>query len=140
MRAREGGITMAKSEKKKAGSGEKAEDPGLIEELGEYIESYRKVDPVRQLTARKLIGELRFMEKQLKILKADIEANGAVDNFVQGKQSMLRESPAMKSYCTLVARYGEMARRFADLLPEKKDTQKQVAGENLVSFLQQGKK
>lgn len=131
---------MAKSEKKKAGSGEKTEDPAMIEELGEYIESYRKIDPSRQLTARKLIGELRFMERQLAILKADIEENGAVDNFVQGRQSMLRESPAMKSYCTLVARYGEMARRFVDLLPEKKDTQKAQAGDNLKAFLEKGKR
>ena len=126
--------------KKKEESTEKPEVDQTWVELGDYAESFRKIDPARQMTARKLIGELLFMERQLLILKADIEEKGAVDNFVQGKQSMLRESPAMKSYCTLVARYGEMIRRFADLLPEKKDNQKQVAGENLVGFLQKGKK
>ena len=47
-----------------------------------------------------------------------------VDNFVQGKQSMLRESPAMKAYCTMVQRYGDLQKKLADLLPEKKDAQK----------------
>ena len=30
----------------------------------------------------------------------------------------------MKAYCTLVQRYGDLQKKLADLLPEKKDAQK----------------
>jgi len=109
-------------------------------DFGDYAESYEKVDPARKVVARKYIVELRFMEEQLDRLKEDIEKNGAVDNFVQGKQSMLRESPAMKAYCTLVQRYGDLQKKLADLLPEKKDAQKAPAGDKLAAFVAKGKK
>ena len=83
---------------------------------------------------------LAFLEEQLGRLKEDIEKNGAVDNFVQGRQSMLRESPAMKAYCTLVQRYGDLQKKLADLLPEKKDAQKSQAGDRLAAFVAKGKK
>lgn len=108
-------------------------------DLGDYAETFEKVDPARQIVAKKYIGELLFMEAQLAALKADIEKNGAVDNFKQGRQAMLRESPAMKSYCTLVQRYGDLQKKLADLLPEKKDTQKAQAGEKLAAFVAKGK-
>lgn len=109
-------------------------------DFGDYAESYEKVDPARRVVAQKYIVELRFMEEQLGRLKEDIEQNGAVDNFVQGKQSMLRESPAMKAYCTLVQRYGDLQKKLADLLPEKKDAQKSQAGDRLAAFVAKGKK
>lgn len=109
-------------------------------DFGDYAESYEKIDPARRAVAEKYIGELIFMEDQLKKLKDDIEENGPVDNFVQGSQSMLRESPYMKAYCTLVQRFGDIQKKLADLLPEKKDTQKAQAGEKLAAFVAKGKK
>lgn len=109
------------------------------DDLGDYTEIFGWVDPARQTVAKKYIGELLFMEKQLEALKRDIKKNGAVDNFRQGSQSMLRESPAMKSYCTLVKRYGDLQKKLADLLPEKKDAEKAQAGEKLAAFVAKGK-
>ena len=108
--------------------------------FGDYAESYEKVDPARRVVAEKYIAELIFMEGQLAILKESIRQDGAVDNFTQGRQSMLRESPAMKAYCTLVQRYGDIQKKLADLLPEKKDSQKAQAGEKLAAFVAKGKK
>ncbi len=109
-------------------------------ELGDYAASYEKVDPARRVSAWKYITELRFMEAQLELLKADIRSTGAVDTFTQGRQSMLRENPAMKAYCTLVQRYGDLQKKLADLLPEKRDEQKAQAGEKLAAFVAKGKK
>lgn len=109
-------------------------------DFGDYAGIYEAVDDARKTVAAKYIGELLFMEKSLAALKADVEKNGAVDNFTQGRQSMLRESPAMKSYCTLVQRYGDIQKKLADLLPEKKDAQKSQAGEKLAAFVAKGKK
>lgn len=108
--------------------------------FGDYAESYEKVDPARRVVAEKYIAELIFMEGQLAILKESIRQDGAVDNFTQGRQSMLRESPAMKAYCTLVSRYGDIQKKLADLLPEKKESQKAQAGEKLAAFVAKGKK
>lgn len=109
-------------------------------DLGDYSESYEKVDPARRIVAEKYIAELTFMEAQLTILKDSIQRDGAVDNFTQGRQSMLRESPALKAYCTMVCRYGDLQKKLADLLPEKKDSQKAQAGEKLAAFVAKGKK
>ena len=108
--------------------------------FGDYAESYEKVDQARRVVAEKYIAELIFMEGQLAILKESIRKDGAVDNFTQGRQSMLRESPAMKAYCALVSRYGDIQKKLADLLPEKKDSQKAQAGEKLAAFVAKGKK
>ena len=106
---------------------------------GAYQENFNKVDPSRQAVAEKYIAELKFMESQLKKLKQTIRKEGAVDEFQQGKQSMMRESPAMKAYCSLVQRYGDMGKKLADLLPDKKDMARSAAGEKLASFLEKGK-
>ena len=108
--------------------------------FGDYAESYEKVDLARRVVAEKYIAELIFMEGQLAILKESIRQDGAVDNFTQGRQSMLRQAPAMKAYCTLVSRYGDIQKKLADLLPEKKDSQKAQAGEKLAAFVAKGKK
>ena len=98
---------------------------------GAYQEIFNKVDPSRQAVAEKYIAELKFMETQLRKLKQTIRKEGAVDEFQQGKQSMMRESPAMKAYCSLVQRYGDMGKKLADLLPDKKDMARSAAGEKL---------
>lgn len=109
-------------------------------DFGDYAEVYEAVDQSRRVVAEKYISELIFMGAQLDLLKRDVEANGAVDNFTQGKQSMLRESPALKSYCALVQRYGDLQKKLADLLPEKKDLKQSQAGQKLADFVARGKK
>ena len=106
---------------------------------GVYQDIFDQVDPSRQAVAGKYIDELRFMESQLKKLKQSIKKDGAVDQFEQGRQSMLRESPAMKAYCALVQRYGDMGKKLADLLPDKKDMVKANAGSKLAEFVAKGK-
>jgi hypothetical protein len=108
--------------------------------LGGYTSIYEKIDETRKTTAEKYIKELQFMESQLKKLKKEIKESGAVDDFKQGAQEMKRESPAMKSYCTLIQRYGDIQKKLADLLPEKKDQAKEDAGEKLAAFIAKGKK
>ena len=66
--------------------------------------------------AAKLIEELTFMEKTLKKLKEQIETYGEVEEFNQGAQNFLRESPALKGYNTMVQRYSVMNRQLTDLM------------------------
>lgn len=108
-------------------------------DFGDYAESYEKVDPARRVVARKYIVELCFMEEQLDRLKEDIEKNGAVDNFVQGKQSMLRESPAMKAYCTLVQRYGDLQKSWRTFCRRRRTHRKRRPAISWQHLWQRGK-
>jgi len=72
----------------------------------------------RQAIARNLVAEIVFMADTLAKLKSDIENNGVVEKFEQGKQSFMRESPAVKSYTTMVNRYGSLFKQLCDMLPK----------------------
>ena len=81
----------------------------------------------KQMIAEKLVDELVFMEKTLTKLKKKIETEGEVEHFEQGKQNFDRESPALKSYCTLVQRYSVMYRQLTDLVGKSAETEKSNA-------------
>ena len=66
------------------------------------------------------------------------EINGGelIEDFVQGSQSMRRESPALRSYNTTIKSFTALSKSLLDLLPEK--AQKQ-AGNELMGFITQPK-
>lgn len=69
--------------------------------------------------AKKLITELNFMASTLTQLRRMVKDTGAVELFKNGKQEMLRESPALKSYNTTVQRYSLLYKQLIDLLPKE---------------------
>lgn len=69
--------------------------------------------------AKKLITELNFMASTLAQLRKMVKSQGAVELFENGKQKMLRESPALKSYNTTVQRYSLLYKQLNDLLPKE---------------------
>lgn len=89
----------------------------------------------KQTVAQSLTRELAFMAGTLEELRAFVDENGAVDNFKNGRQEMLRESPALKSYSTLIQRYSLLYKQLCDLLP--KEVAKQAEDE-LMNFLGMG--
>lgn len=89
----------------------------------------------KQTVAQSLTRELVFMAGTLEDLRAFVDENGAVDNFKNGRQEMLRESPALKSYSTLIQRYSLLYKQLCDLLP--KEVAKQAEDE-LMNFLGMG--
>lgn len=74
----------------------------------------------RRLIAEKLIDELAFMNETLETLKATVKDTGVVEQFIQGKQNFMRESPALKAYNTTIQRYSLLYKQLNDLLPEQK--------------------
>lgn len=99
------------------------------------------------MIAKKLISELSFISSQLDTLKAAITKAGAIDEFKQGKQEMLRESPATKTYCALIQRYGDLLMKLSNLLPRTKEAKddepaqepEQQPGADLAAFIAKGK-
>ena len=84
--------------------------------------------------ANSLIKELAFMAGTLEELKENITEHGAVDYFVNGKQEMWRESPALKSYNTTIQRYSLLYKQLCDLLPKEEATKVQQDG-GLMDFI-----
>lgn len=94
------------------------------------------IPPEKQPIAKKLITELNFMSSTLAKLRKDINANGAVEEFKNGKQEMLRESPAFKSYTTMTQRYSTLFKQLTDLLPkDEPGKQRQGGGGDIYDFI-----
>ena len=105
----------------------KAADLRKLKKMLKLIPAERK--PIGE----KLIEEILFMSVTLTALKKTVEEKGVVDNFKQGKQQFMRESPALKAYNTTIQRYSLLYKQFADLLPKSEPTDK--AYNELLEFL-----
>lgn len=77
----------------------------------------RRIPKDRQPIAKSLYGELVFMQNTLDKLKAQVEEEGPVSMFKQGRQEFLREHPALKAYNTTIQRYSLLYKQLIDLLP-----------------------
>ena len=62
------------------------------------------------------------MTHTLAVLKRDIDENGPVELFKNGKQQMLRDSPALKGYSTLIQRYATLSKQLVDMIPKDAGT------------------
>ena len=105
---------------------------GKKEELARLVAS---VPENKRIIAKSLADEITFMDKTLKDLKKEIKKRGVVDEFKQGKQEFLRESPALKAYNTTIQRYSLLSKQFADLLPKQEESD---ADKALLEFLKGG--
>jgi hypothetical protein len=80
---------------------------------------FKELDKNRKSSAEGLIQEAAFMRVTLKDLKDDINLNGAIDEMPQGDYSILRESPAVKTYNTMIQRYTSVCKELFSLLPKE---------------------
>ena len=101
----------------------------------EYKEILQKIPEDKRYIGRKLIEELTFIETTLQTLKAQIAEGGVVEEFTQGKQNFIRESPALKAYNTTVQRYSVMYRQLTDLIGKTQEAEKSNA---VYDFLKEG--
>jgi len=97
------------------------------QKIDEYTEILEKIPEDKKLIGEKLIAELSFMESTLINLRAQIQASGETEEFKQGSQNFLRESPALKAYNTTVQRYSVMYRQLTDLMGKSAEAEKSNA-------------
>lgn len=96
-------------------------------EKDKYIKSEtKKLNKIKELVpeenkviATNLIKEIAFMSATLEELKGIVEEKGAVEDFKNGKQEFMRESPALKSYTALIPRYSNFYKQLISLVPEE---------------------
>ena len=101
----------------------------------EYREILEKIPEDKRYIGKKLVEEHTFIEATLQSLKEQIRTGGVVEEFTQGKQNFIRESPALKAYNTTVQRYSVMYRQLTDLLGKTQEAEKSNA---VYDFLKEG--
>ncbi|MED0665669.1 hypothetical protein P4T04_04975 [Bacillus badius] len=93
----------------------------------------KEIPEERQPIAQGLYNELVFMQNTLNSLKEQVEQEGAVSMFKQGKQEFLREHPALKAYNTTVQRFSLLYKQLVDLLPPTTGAEQQT--DPLIDFI-----
>ena len=84
--------------------------------------------------ANSLFEQLVFINDTMEELKAEVSKNGAIELFRQGAVRYLRESPALKSYNTLVQKYCTVCKSIVALFPKQPVV---VPGDDLYEFISQ---
>lgn len=107
-------------------------DKVIAKELRNLKKVAKNVPSDKKIIADSIIKELSFMAYTLEELRQNVKENGAVDYFINGKQEMWRESPALKSYSTMIQRYSLLYKQLTDLLPKSSDVQN---SSELIDFL-----
>ena len=88
-------------------------------EIRRLTDLFKDIERNKRLTAKGLIEEAAFMKVTLHELKKLIDENGPIDEMPQGEYSILRESPALKSYNTMVQRYTNIINQLTNLHPKE---------------------
>lgn len=101
-------------------------------ELKDLLE---KIPEDKKGVAGRIADELIFMQQTLADLKKQIKENGTIEHFEQGRQSFLRESPALKSYNTTIQRYSALYKQLTDMLPKEQPAE---TASGLYDFLKEG--
>lgn len=78
-----------------------------------------KIPEDKMEEANLLADELRFIIEQSNKLRKDIDKNGCVENFEQGKQKFLRESPYLTAYNKLMKTYDTFFKNLLALVPKE---------------------
>lgn len=112
-----------------------AKDKELSRDKAQFAKILKQVQTDRKPIAEKIIKELTFIIKTLDLLKVEIEEHGPTDNFKQGVQEFMRESPALKAYNTTIQRFSLLYKQLSDLLPK---TPVDIKGAALLDFIKDG--
>lgn len=96
----------------------KKQDELIAAEIAKWNEVFKDLSSDKKEVASRLIEQAAFMKITLDILKVNIQLDGATYWFEQGKQRMLVENPAQKSYNTMINRYTTVCNSLFNLLPK----------------------
>ncbi len=98
---------------------ELTKDEKIDFEVERLKEIYKEVDERKTRTLEGLIQECAFMRITLAELRRNINESGVIDEMPQGDYSILRESPYVKTYHTMVQRYTTANEKLLSLLPKE---------------------
>ncbi len=98
--------------------GAKKQDELIAAEIERLNEIFIDLSEDKKKVAQRLIERVAFMTITLQLLEETIKTKGAVYTFKNGKQQMIVEHPAQKSYNTMINRYTAAYDKLFNLLPK----------------------
>ena len=107
-------------------------------ELAKLDKIFKNLPADKQKLAEGLKSQAAFMVATLQELQEIMNEDGPVEMFEQGKQRMLREHPAAKTYNTMVRNYAAVCKTLFDLLPD--EAKNKVVEDELMEFIKGAKK
>jgi hypothetical protein len=108
-------------------------DELINKEIRRLNKIFKDIEENKKIVAEGLIQEVAFMRVTLNDLKQIINLDGCVNEMSQGSYTITRESPAVKTYNTLIQRYTTSWKQLSDLL--NKDDKIKATHDELMEFL-----
>lgn len=87
-----------------------------IKQIDEIL---KKIPNDKRSEASLIAEKLTYMEEKLVEIQKQIDEQGVVEHFINGKQDFLRESPALASYTKLMKIYDTFYKNLINLLPKE---------------------
>lgn len=87
-----------------------------IKQIDEIL---KKIPNDKRSEASLIAEKLKYMEEKLVEIQKQIDEQGVVEHFINGKQDFLRESPALASYTKLMKIYDTFYKNLINLLPKE---------------------
>lgn len=107
----------------------------IKKEITELKRFFKEIENDKKPFANRLIEQCSFMSVTLRELQETLNADGAIELFVNGKQKMLREHPATKTYNAMIKNYNSVIKQLLEMLPEGKKE-----NDELMEFLRRDNK
>lgn len=99
---------------------EKIDKDKLIKkEMRKLNKFFKNIPKDKQEMIQGLKEQAAFMYATLMELQEIINDEGPVELFEQGKQRLLREHPASKTYNTMIKNYSSVIKQLIDMLPKE---------------------
>ena len=98
----------------------------------DFSEILEKIPSDKKKIGENLIEELIFMRETLADHKKQVRETGTIEQFEQGRQSFLRECPAVRSYNTTVQQYSMLYRQHCDLAGKTQEAEKSNPGYDFI--------
>ena len=103
---------MAKTSRKK-------QDERIAQLANDIFALFDDCSSEKKKLAWDFIQRLAFMQVTLEELEAQIKLKGPTYAFVNGRQKMIVENPAQKSYNAMINRYTTAFKTLIDMLPSQ---------------------
>ena len=91
----------------------------IKKEIKRLTELFRDLEENKKAAVEGLIQEAAFMRVTMSELKEDINEKGPIDEMEQGDYSILRASPSVTTYNTMIQRYTTVMKEILNLFPKK---------------------
>ncbi|WML38695.1 hypothetical protein RCG19_16020 [Neobacillus sp. OS1-2] len=91
----------------------------IKKEIKRLTELFKNLEENKKSAVEGLIQEAAFMRVTLAELKEDINTKGPIDEMEQGVYTILRASPSVTTYNSMIQRYTTVMKEILNLFPKK---------------------